>query len=89
MIQTEAQPHEQRRHITDPKFAAQYRPAGKPAYFRTVTTDAYQGPNMANYFADILKVKGRRSNDISRTLGYKVADEIIHRNNFALIEELA
>lgn len=27
--------------ITDPKFAAQYRPAGKPIYFRTVTTDAY------------------------------------------------
>jgi branched-chain amino acid transport system substrate-binding protein len=43
--------------ITDPKFAAIYRPAGKAVYFRTVTTDAYQGPNMANYFADTLKVK--------------------------------
>jgi branched-chain amino acid transport system substrate-binding protein len=43
--------------ITDPKFAAIYRPAGKAIYFRTVTTDAYQGPNMANYFADTLKVK--------------------------------
>ncbi len=30
--------------ISDPKFAEQYRPAGKPIYFRTVTTDAYQGP---------------------------------------------
>ena len=30
---------------------------GKPIYFRTVTTDAYQGPNMANYFAQKLKVK--------------------------------
>ena len=38
--------------ITNPKFAAQYRPAGKAIYFRTVTTDAFQGPNMANYFAD-------------------------------------
>ena len=37
--------------ITDPKFAPQFRPAGKAIYFRTVTTDAYQGPNMANYFA--------------------------------------
>ena len=26
--------------LTDPKFAAQYRPAGKAIYFRTVTTDA-------------------------------------------------
>src|SRR5207244_8555987 len=33
--------------ITDPKFAGQYRPAGKAIYFRTVTTDAVQGPNMA------------------------------------------
>src|SRR5260221_1590072 len=43
--------------ITDPKFAGQYRPAGKAIYFRTVTTDAFQGPNMANYFVDTLKVK--------------------------------
>jgi branched-chain amino acid transport system substrate-binding protein len=43
--------------ITDPKFAGLYRPAGKAIYFRTVTTDAYQGPSLANYFADVLKVK--------------------------------
>jgi branched-chain amino acid transport system substrate-binding protein len=43
--------------ITDPKFAAQYKPGGKAIYFRTVTTDAYQGPNMANYMRDTLKVK--------------------------------
>jgi branched-chain amino acid transport system substrate-binding protein len=43
--------------ITNPQFAGQYRPAGKAVYFRTVTTDAYQGPNMANYFARTLKVK--------------------------------
>ena len=43
--------------ITDPKFASQFRPAGKAIYFRTVTTDAYQGPDMANYFAQSLKVK--------------------------------
>lgn len=42
--------------ITDPKFAAQFRPAGKPVFFRTVTTDAYQGPNMANFYAETLKV---------------------------------
>jgi branched-chain amino acid transport system substrate-binding protein len=43
--------------ITDPKFAGQFRPMGKAIYFRTVTTDAYQGPDMANYFAQTLKVK--------------------------------
>ena len=34
--------------ITDPKFAQIYRPAGPAIYFRTVSTDAFQGPNMAN-----------------------------------------
>ena len=43
--------------LTDPRFAQQYRPAGKPIYFRTVATDNYQGPNMANFFAEVLKVK--------------------------------
>src|SRR5215470_7810970 len=45
--------------ITNPKFAGQYKPGGKAIYFRTVTTDAYQGPNMANYMKDALKVMGR------------------------------
>src|SRR5213082_3312255 len=43
--------------ITDPNFASQYRPNGKAIYFRTVTTDAFQGPYMANYAAETLKVK--------------------------------
>lgn len=43
--------------LTDPKFAAQFRPAGKVVFFRTVATDAYQGPYMANYYADVLKAK--------------------------------
>ena len=43
--------------ITNPKFASTYMPAGKAIYFRTVTTDAFQGPNMANYMADTLKIK--------------------------------
>src|SRR5262249_56067412 len=42
--------------ITDPKFQSQYRPKGKAVYFRTVTTDAYQGPNMANYLFHNQKV---------------------------------
>jgi branched-chain amino acid transport system substrate-binding protein len=60
--------------ITNPKFAAQYRPAGKPIYFRTVTTDAFQGPNMANFFADVLKVKKVYVLDDSGAFGVGVAD---------------
>jgi branched-chain amino acid transport system substrate-binding protein len=59
--------------ITDPKFAAIYRPAGKAIYFRTVTTDAYQGPNMANYFADTLKVKTVYGLDDSGAYGIGIA----------------
>src|SRR5579864_4742995 len=45
--------------ITDPKMAGQFRPKGKAVYFRTVTTDAYQGPNMANFYKEKLHVKTR------------------------------
>jgi branched-chain amino acid transport system substrate-binding protein len=60
--------------ITDPKFAGQYRPAGKAIYFRTVTTDAFQGPNMANYFIDTLKVKSVYVLDDSGAYGVGIAD---------------
>ena len=60
--------------ITDPKFAGQYRPKGKPIYFRTVTTDAFQGPNMANYYADTLKVKSVYVLDDSGAYGVGIAD---------------
>ncbi len=60
--------------LTDPKFAAQYRPGGKAIYFRTVTTDAFQGPNMANYMADTLKVKSIFVLDDSGAYGVGLAD---------------
>jgi branched-chain amino acid transport system substrate-binding protein len=60
--------------ITDPRFAGQYRPKGKPIYFRTVTTDAFQGPNMANYFADTLKVKSVYVLDDGGAYGVGIAD---------------
>jgi branched-chain amino acid transport system substrate-binding protein len=60
--------------ITNPKMAAQYRPAGKAIYFRTVTTDAYQGPNMANYYADTLKVKSIYVLDDSGAYGVGIAN---------------
>ncbi len=60
--------------ITDPKFAQMYRPAGKAIYFRTVATDAFQGPNMANYMADTLKVKSIYILDDSGAYGVGLAD---------------
>jgi branched-chain amino acid transport system substrate-binding protein len=60
--------------ITDPKFAAQFDPGGKPIYFRTVTTDAYQGPNMANYMAKTLHVKAVYILDDSGAYGVGMAD---------------
>jgi branched-chain amino acid transport system substrate-binding protein len=60
--------------ISDPKFAQQFRPAGKPIYFRTVTTDAFQGPNMANFYADVLKVKSVFVLDDSGAYGVGMAD---------------
>jgi branched-chain amino acid transport system substrate-binding protein len=59
--------------ITDPKFAGLYRPQGKAIYFRTVTTDAYQGPNLANYFADVHKVKTLYVLDDSGAYGIGIA----------------
>jgi branched-chain amino acid transport system substrate-binding protein len=60
--------------ITDPKFAAQYKPNGKAIYFRTVTTDAFQGPNMANYMRDTLKVKSVYIVDDSGAYGVGISN---------------
>jgi branched-chain amino acid transport system substrate-binding protein len=60
--------------ITSPKFAELYRPAGKPIYFRTVTTDAFQGPNMANFMAEKLKIKSVYILDDSGAYGVGLAD---------------
>ena len=60
--------------ITDPKMAAQFKPKGKAIYFRTVTTDAFQGPNMAYFFARKLKVKTIFILDDSGAYGVGIAD---------------
>jgi branched-chain amino acid transport system substrate-binding protein len=60
--------------ISSPKFAEQYRPAGKPIYFRTVTTDAFQGPNMANFMAEKLNIKTVYILDDSGAYGVGLAD---------------
>jgi branched-chain amino acid transport system substrate-binding protein len=65
--------------ITNPKFAEQYRPEGKTIYFRTVTTDAFQGPNLANYFADKLKAQSVYVLDDSGAYGVGIADAFQRR----------
>ncbi|HJU16509.1 MAG TPA: branched-chain amino acid ABC transporter substrate-binding protein [Stellaceae bacterium] len=60
--------------ITDPQYAGQYRPKGKAIYFRTVTTDAFQGPNMANYYHETLKVKSVYILDDSGAYGVGMAN---------------
>jgi branched-chain amino acid transport system substrate-binding protein len=65
--------------ITDPKFKDQYRPKGKAVYFRTVTTDAYQGPNMANHAFHTLKVKKVYVLDDGGAFGVGIADSFSKR----------
>ncbi|HME23464.1 MAG TPA: branched-chain amino acid ABC transporter substrate-binding protein [Acetobacteraceae bacterium] len=60
--------------ITDPKFAQIYRPAGPAIYFRMVSTDAFQGPSMANYYAGVLKVPSVYVLDDSGGYGVGIAD---------------
>src|SRR5438309_4829292 len=65
--------------ITDPSFASQYRPNGKAIYFRTVTTDAYQGPFMANYAAEVLNVKSVYILDDTGAYGEGIANSFEQR----------
>lgn len=65
--------------ITDPKFIAQYRPKGKAVFFRNVTTDAYQGPNMANYAYHKLNVRKVYALDDSGAFGVGIADSFTRR----------
>ena len=60
--------------LTNPQFAAQYMPSGKPTVFRTVTTDAFQGPNMANFYAETLGLKDVYILDDSGAYGVGLAD---------------
>jgi len=65
--------------ITNPAMKAQYRPKGKAVYFRTVTTDAFQGPNMANHAFHNLHVKKVYVLDDSGAFGVGIADSFQER----------
>ena len=55
---------------------ASIKPDGKAIYFRTVTTDAYQGPNMANYMRDTLHVKSVYILDDSGAYGVGMSNAV-------------
>jgi glutamate 5-kinase len=43
---------------------------------------------LVNYSsADLERVKGLKTSQIEATLGHKPADEVVHRDNLALLEE--
>jgi branched-chain amino acid transport system substrate-binding protein len=65
--------------ITNPAMKSQYRPKGKAVYFRTVTTDAYQGPNMANHAFHNLKAKKVYVLDDGGAFGVGIADSFQKR----------
>ena len=65
--------------ITDPSFASQYRPNGQAIYFRTVTTDAFQGPFMANYAAENLGIKSIYILDDTGAYGEGIANSFEKR----------
>jgi branched-chain amino acid transport system substrate-binding protein len=65
--------------ITDPNFASQYRPGGKAIYFRTVTTDAFQGPYMANYAFGVLGARRVYIVDDTGAYGEGVANSFEQR----------
>jgi branched-chain amino acid transport system substrate-binding protein len=60
--------------LTAPNFARIYHPAGPAILFRTVTTDAFQGPNMANFYVETLKVPNVYILDDSGAAGIGMAD---------------
>ncbi|MBV9782441.1 MAG: branched-chain amino acid ABC transporter substrate-binding protein [Acidisphaera sp.] len=60
--------------LTDPKLANIYRPSGRTTYFRTVTTDAYQAPGMANFLAEKLNVTSAFVLDDGTSFGVGVAE---------------
>jgi branched-chain amino acid transport system substrate-binding protein len=63
--------------ITSPKFASEFRPAGKPIYFRTLTTDDYRGPGMARFLAKALGAGTGYVLDDSGGYGVGLADAFV------------
>lgn len=60
--------------LTDPQRAEEFRPKGKVVFFRTIATDAFQGVNMANFYAAVLAVRSVFVLDDCGSFGVGLAD---------------
>lgn len=67
--------------LTDPKYAELFRPTKDLTYFRTVTTDAYQGPSMATFMARQLNARSVFILDDSGAYGVGLADKFQQQAN--------
>jgi branched-chain amino acid transport system substrate-binding protein len=63
--------------ITSPKYASEFRPAGRPIYFRTLTTDDYRGPGMARFLTKTLGAKTGYVLDDSGGYGVGLANAFV------------
>jgi branched-chain amino acid transport system substrate-binding protein len=61
--------------LTAPRFADEYRASGRLTFFRTITTDAYQAPGLARFFAEKLHVKSVYILDDTGAYGVGLADK--------------
>lgn len=67
--------------LTNPKLANEFQPGTRPIFFRACTTDAFQGPYMANYLHTVLKAKTVYILDDSGAGGVGGADAFEARAN--------
>jgi glutamate 5-kinase len=56
-------------------------------YVRCVTKEGKKiAKGLTNYSSnDLEKIKGRKTSEIEKVLGYKYSDEVIHRNNLVVV----
>ena len=56
-------------------------------YIKCLNTDAKMiAKGLTNYSSkDLEKIKGKKTSDIEKTLGYKYSDEVIHRDNLVVV----
>jgi glutamate 5-kinase len=53
------------------------------------TTGMQVGLGLANYSAaELAKIKGAKSSEIAKLLGYRYGDEVVHRNDLVMYSEI-
>ena len=48
------------------------------------------GSGLTNYSSsELIKIKGARSSELEKLLGYRYGDEVVHRNDLVMVEPMA